>query len=330
MILYWRTFIRLRVPLLKSGIWANNALLFHIQNSCLTPECPSTAGMKCGLRVGALTRGWCIWIGCEEVSSAFCSAGDKCIFFYSNSIFSLPCRKHNGQQPSEHNLLRSRDSCVTSVQVRKNKKKTTSPRALQFLRFHVVGPNTAGKGDSFFKSFSHFFCFKAVFSFASRRPHTWRSAASRVWALALYRNKEKEAYNNSHEMSQPFFMHEGLASGTLRRCFQPETSLSLWTGLKKKNPLRCTFMTVFIVNGLWNWRVQGLFGSGMLCIWAGVTHILSARPRPWQWQEVCGPRLRVSFLSPSNQPARMSARHLWPARRRRQAKSSPCTQTRAI
>ena len=44
-------------------------------------------------------------------------------------------------------------------------------------------------------------------------------------------------------------------------------------------------------------------------------------------KEACGPRLRTSFLSPSNQPARMSARHLWPRWRRRQAKSSSCTQT---
>lgn len=35
----------------------------------------------------------------------------------------------------------------------------------------------------------------------------------------------------------------------------------------------------------------------------------------------------MSFLSPSNQPARMSARHLWPARRRRQAKSASRAQT---
>lgn len=74
-------------------------------------------------------------------------------------------------------------------------------------------------------------------------------------------------------------------------------------------------------------RVQGLCGWGMLCTRAAVTHISSTLARPRQWQQVCGPRLRTSFLSPSNQPARMSRHHLWPAPWNHQAKSSSCTQT---
>lgn len=59
-----------------------------------------------------------------------------------------------------------------------------------------------------------------------------------------------------------------------------------------------------------------------------LSYSVSAAPnRPGHRCDVCGPRSRVSFLSPSNQPARMSARHLWPARRRRQAKSASCART---
>lgn len=97
----------------------------------------------------------------------------------------------------------------------------------------------------------------------------------------------------------------------------------------QQNPLPCAPCdSIYSKWVLCNWKEcrHSLVG-GMLCIWAAVTHISSAVPRPRQWQEVCGPRHHASFLSPSNQPARMSARHLWLAWRRRQAKSSSCTQT---
>ncbi len=113
---------------------------------------------------------------------------------------------------------------------------------------------------------------------------------------------------------------------TLGRCFQLKTSLRSRTGNKIHCPV-CP-MTVFIVNGFF------VTEKSVETLWLrDVVHLScshsssSALPRPRQWQEVCGPRLCASFLSPSNQPARMSARHLWPAWRRRQAKSSSCTQT---
>lgn len=57
------------------------------------------------------------------------------------------------------------------ISVSKKKKKTTSLWALQFFCFHVVGPNTVRKGDSFFKSFSHFLLQSCVFICVSQSTY---------------------------------------------------------------------------------------------------------------------------------------------------------------
>lgn len=128
-------------------------------------------------------------------------------------------------------------------------------------------------------------------------------------------------------MSQQSLMHEVLTSDTQWHLGAVFSSKHLGVhGLATKSTV-LPYDSIYSKWLLCNWRGCRDYGWGMLCTRAAVTHISSALPRPRQRQQVCGPRLHTSFLSPSNQPARMSQRHLWPAPWHRQAKSSSCTQT---
>lgn len=139
--------------------------------------------------------------------------------------FPVSLRKHNGQQPSEDNLLRSQDSCVTSVQRRggENSKQ---------LFFHAVRSNAA-------KSFYHFLLQRCVFVHpAADTPGA--QLVPRRELLPCIVAKRKDVYDNNSHMRwcKSSSCTRGRHLTHKRHCGtagRKQNLLSLWIDLKKNN-----------------------------------------------------------------------------------------------
>lgn len=169
-----------------------------------------------------------------------------------------------------------------------------------------------------------------MFLFTSNSTQTHYLVDSQVLVLAWYSNKEKAAYNNSHmkcHYSPSCMKYWLLTHSDTWALFAAENIFEFMDW--QLNPLPCTpYDSIYSKWVLCNRRgCRDSLVEGCCVFELQSLTFSSTLPRPRQWQQVCGLRHRTSFLSPSNQPARMSARHLCPAWRRRQAKSSSCVQT---
>lgn len=184
------------------------------------------------------------------------------------------------------------------------------------------------------ETFFYFFitlCFKDVFLFTSNSTQTQRWVDSQVWALAWYSNKGKAAYNNSHMKchSSPSCMRYWLLTHSDTRAVFPAENIFEFTDWPQDPLPSAPCDSIYSKWVLCNWKecrdswVEGCCAFELQSL---TFHPLC--PDHGNDKKAVALRLRTSFLSPSNQPApecqRVISGRQW---RRRQAKSSSCTQT---
>lgn len=174
-------------------------------------------------------------------------------------------------------------------------------------------------------------CFKDVFLFTSNSTQTQRWVDSQVWALAWYSNKGKAAYNNSHMKchSSPSCMRYWLLTHSDTRAVFPAENIFEFTDWPQDPLPSAPCDSIYSKWVLCNWKecrdslVEGCCAFELQSL---TFHPLC--PDHGNDKKAVALRLRTSFLSPSNQPApecqRVISGRQW---RRRQAKSSSCTQT---